>query len=702
VDPGAQIRRGANRNSPMGRRVASRLSMVARVVTALVVVGAPPGEAAERAEKPRYAHPAFGPAARVAQYGPAQIPLHDQAMLELPDAHLFIPRPEADAIMRLYGNAFGPAFVGLVFARSSSSDYVMVEYRDSGHVDDREARSWDTAAMLTTIGERTAAGNRMRRRLGGSDVEIVGWVAEPTYDARRRALTWSVALASAGGEAGDAATVNDHTIVLGRSGYVELTLMTDRATVDKGASQLPALMAGVRFNRGLGYAEFDRAQDLRAPFGLAALVSGDTDREPQTTRSLADAFAPAEFWPRSAATPIGSRFVAETVLQAPVERGRTLWMASNDGDLLLVADLPAVPDPEALFERLEAARASHGGVTVYYELADGALSGEGRPIAILRSIEHDGVRVTGMQGALVYPFARPDRPARAAELAFARGVAYLQAQRYETAIRLLSQALASDALSAPARSLALKSRGRARQYLVEDRRLDPTAESDRELLAALKDFRAWRALEPESLLSLDMEADALQSLGAYDEALAIYRRVRNGQQEQGGEVWPSIKIAATYRLMGDDRLALRTLDEIAARSRGWDGIAYGYHRGWTLVRLARYADAEAAFSAGLEAQPDFGWARVGRACARSAQGKLADALVDLETALRDLEPPAGVKRTPRQQRDLEETRSVVAKLTPMVGHPPSVPPGEPCRLFLDSLDRPRSRSPELTTPVREE
>lgn len=685
----------------MSRRAAARCRSTLGVLAALVTIAAWPVEAAERDEKPGFAHPAFGPAARVAQYGPAQIPLRDQAMLALPDRHLFVPRPEADAIMRLYGNVFGPAFVGLVLATDAADEYVMVEYHDSGHIDEREALKWDAEAMLATIAERTTAGNRMRRRMGGSDVEIVGWVAKPTHDARRHALAWSVEVASAVGESGDAATVNDHAILLGRTGYVELTLMTDRATVQKGASQIRALLAGVRFNRGRRYADFDSAHDPQAPFGLAALVSGDTDLEPQTADSLADVFASALPLPRPMATPIGSRFVTQTWLENYGERGRTLWMAPYDGDMLLVADLPAVPDPGALFELLEASRADHRSVTVHYELAEGALAKDGRPIALLRSIEHDGVRASGMQGALPYPFDRPDRPARAAELALARGVAYLQAQRHETAIRLLSEALADGALGDAARSLALKSRGRARQDLVEDRRLDPTAESDRELLAALDDFRAWRALEPESFMPLDNEADALQSLGAYDEALAIYRRMRDGQQSQGRWFWPSIKIAATYRLMGDDRRALSTLDELASRPRGWDGMAYRYHRGQTLLRLGRYADAEASFSAGLEAQPDFGWARVGRACARSAQGKLADALADLETAIRDLEPPDGVSHTPRQQRDLEQARSVAAKLKPLVGHPPSVPPGEPCRLFLDALERPRARSAELGASVSE-
>src|SRR4030095_8315073 len=132
-------------------------------------------------------------------------------------------------------------------------------------------------------------------------------------------------------------------------------------------AQLPGLLAGVRCDRGRGYADFDAARDPRAPFGLAALVSGDTDRPPQTGSSLAHVLAPTTFWPRPAATPIGSRFVVQTWLEEHVERGRTLWLAPYDGDMLLAADLPAVPDPEALFELLDAAPAQHRSMTAHYK-----------------------------------------------------------------------------------------------------------------------------------------------------------------------------------------------------------------------------------------------------------------------------------------------------------------------------------------------
>ena len=124
-------------------------------------------------------------------------------------------------------------------------------------------------------------------------------------------------------------------------------------------------------------------------------------------------------------------------------------------------------------------------------------------------------------------------------------------------------------------------------------------------------------------------------------------------------------------------------------------MTYRFHRGWTLVRLGRYADAEATFTVGLESQPDFGWAHIGRACARSAQGKLADALADLDHAIADLEPPDGISHTPQQQRALEQTRKVAQMLRGVVAKPPGLSPKEPCSLFLEALDRPRARSPEL-------
>ena len=49
----------------------------------------------------------------------------------------------------------------------------------------------------------------------------------------------------------------------------------------------------------------------------------------------------------------------------------------------------------------------------------------------------------------------------------------------------------------------------------------------------------------------------------------------------------------------------------------------------------------------------------------------------------------------QQQRALEQTRKVAQMLRGVVAKPAGLSPKEPCSLFLEALDRPRARSPEL-------
>ncbi|MCW5573639.1 MAG: hypothetical protein KIT37_11485, partial [Steroidobacteraceae bacterium] len=236
------------------------------------------------------------------------------------------------------------------------------------------------------------------------------------------------------------------------------------------------------------------------------------------------------------------RFVTRGIVQDYDIKGRTLWIELVRSDLVFMVDVPATPNSAGLIGLLDAAAADSRTVTLTYDLADGALqSGTGRPIAILRSIRHDGVSVVGTKGALAYPIASPRRASRAAELALARGVAFAQAARHAESIEVLDEALRTDQLGGAARGLAFKTRGNDRIGIIDATVLDPTPESDRTLIAAIEDFRAWRALAPGSADPLYEEAYALRDLGAYEEALAVYREIAKDKNER---FWSSIRIAA--------------------------------------------------------------------------------------------------------------------------------------------------------------
>ncbi len=70
------------------------------------------------------------------------------------------------------------------------------------------------------------------------------------------------------------------------------------------------------------------------------------------------------------------------------------------------------------------------------------------------------------------------------------------------------------------------------------------------------------------------------------------------------------------------------------------GMAVNYHRGQALHRLGRYAEAVAAYTKGLEKQPDYAYAYYRRGLANEALGKLLDAEKDMRAAF-GFEPKDG-------------------------------------------------------------
>jgi tetratricopeptide (TPR) repeat protein len=122
----------------------------------------------------------------------------------------------------------------------------------------------------------------------------------------------------------------------------------------------------------------------------------------------------------------------------------------------------------------------------------------------------------------------------------------------------------------------------------------------------------------------------LRELGAYDEALRTYEALL---KRWPNEVhWGRIRIGATHRTLGRLNEALGEIDILARETPEALGMAYHYHRGWTLSLMGRDQEAAAEFSAGLETQPDYAWALVRRACSLGRLGRLRQAVADQKRA----------------------------------------------------------------------
>jgi uncharacterized membrane-anchored protein len=144
------------------------------------------------------------------------------------------------------------------------------EFDDVGYVKDDDKDSLDAGALLDSIKAGTEAGNKERQRRGWATMTIIGWEQPPHYNDVTHNLEWAVKATSEGQP-----VVNHNTRLLGRGGVMEVTLVTDPATLTETLPKFKTMLQGFEFKQGQRYAEF-RAGDKTAAYGLTGLIVGGT------------------------------------------------------------------------------------------------------------------------------------------------------------------------------------------------------------------------------------------------------------------------------------------------------------------------------------------------------------------------------------------------------------------------------------------
>jgi uncharacterized membrane-anchored protein len=217
----------------------------------------------------------FQAAAKVLVRGPSDVKLGEWAHLQLPAGMGWIPQPEAGRMMQAMGNSTDKNLLGLVRPIDGQSSWLVVaEYVDSGYIKDDDARDWKVDELFKNLKEGTEAANQRRREQGFPELDIVGWLERPAYDAQTHRLVWAMEARQKGAAAGEDSSVNYNTYALGREGFMSLNLVTERSTVGQDKSAAQTLLAALEFNSGKRYADYNASTDRTAEYGLAALVAG--------------------------------------------------------------------------------------------------------------------------------------------------------------------------------------------------------------------------------------------------------------------------------------------------------------------------------------------------------------------------------------------------------------------------------------------
>ena len=241
--------------------------------TLLAIAGA--AQAAPGDDEQRKVWDDVGQAARK---GPVDVPLLDEAVLHVPAGEVFVPQPQADRLLNLFGNpGSNPEMPGLLLPRAPNANWYMpVRFHKSGYIRDDDAKTWNADEMLRSLRDGTEEQNRERVKAGQPAMDVVGWSEPPRYDAATQRLSWSLASRPVGAKADDPVDVNDNTYALGRDGYFSLNMVTSLKELDALRPVAEQQLAALEFRPGRRYADFDSRSDRVAGYGLAALVVADS------------------------------------------------------------------------------------------------------------------------------------------------------------------------------------------------------------------------------------------------------------------------------------------------------------------------------------------------------------------------------------------------------------------------------------------
>ena len=216
---------------------------------------------------------AWQQAGDVAVRGPAPITLRDEAVLQMPAGEAFVPQTQTAQLLKAWGNTTDDSLAGMIVGINDNDHWsIIVRFIKEGYIKDDDTKDWNADDMLKSLREGTEASNHQRALQGFPELDIIGWVEPPAYDATTHRLVWSLSAQDRGAATGRPHTINYNTYALGRDGYFSLNLLTNSAEVEANKPVVRTLLGSLDYNPGKRYGDFVESTDKVAAYGLAALI----------------------------------------------------------------------------------------------------------------------------------------------------------------------------------------------------------------------------------------------------------------------------------------------------------------------------------------------------------------------------------------------------------------------------------------------
>lgn len=386
------------------------------------------------------------------------------------------------------------------------------------------------------------------------------------------------------------------------------------------------------------------------------------------------------------------------VVESGAEEDGTIWFEFDRVDQRFVLDVDKTAAPDDVFGILKDSNDTHKSMSVRFYVDGASIPiGTTKPRFLVHDLSYGEKEIATRQTLPeIDPNAVP-LPRDVAAASLAKGIALAGDSDPKEALDALSAAVGNPSLEPALQALALKTRGQIYNGNAISH-WPAGADRDKLLFAALTDAQAWQALAPDDPDAASAAAGELSGLGAYDEAISGYRRIMERWPDEF--FWSEIRIAAIYRTLGEYEKALAVYDEMNKHDGPESGMAYHYHRGWTLRKMGRLDEALAEFTEGLKDQPDYGGAFFQRACVLAQMGRLKAAVADEDLYMKSFAaygndtPPS-----PFQEHELRRAAEVKRELQAAYERNPNEKLDAPCVGYWDWGEDKRPRSALLPPPA---
>jgi len=177
----------------------------------------------------------------------------------------FLNAQETKKFLEATGNL--PSSSSYTLAERALGWFAIFDFVADGYVKDDE--KIDPDELLSVLKKNNEEGLERRKQQGLGLLYLDGWHTPPHYDTQTKRLEWAIMLH----DEHNNKVVNFTTRLLGRSGYMSATLVSEPDNLNRDIASFKAALKGYDFNDGERYSEF-RSGDKVAAYGLGALVLG--------------------------------------------------------------------------------------------------------------------------------------------------------------------------------------------------------------------------------------------------------------------------------------------------------------------------------------------------------------------------------------------------------------------------------------------